>query len=146
MDYCRIEAPYPKAESGEKRIVFALDPKGDHAEQARHMLQLIPGRVTEMSRGEAANHQILGGNIEQHTVEGWGAPYFRITLAKDAASTLMHVLDENKQERVRKFVAMSSPPMFPYASDHPVVVYLPKDAELRYSIWSGGEPQQAGTE
>ncbi|AYU77446.1 ISP / inhibitor of serine peptidase [Leishmania donovani] len=146
MSYCKIEAPYPTAEAGEKRIIFALDPKGDEAEQEQYMLQLIPGRVLEMSRNDAANHQTLGGSIEQHTVEGWGAKFFHVKLAKQAASTLMHVHDEDHSEKVRKFVAMPNAPLFPYRSRCPVVVYLPNDAELRYGIWCGGQQMQAVTE
>lgn len=145
MSYCTIEAPYPRPESGEKRIIFPLDPKGEDAEREQLMLQLIPGRVLEMSRNTAANHQILSGTVEQRAVEGWGAPYFHVTLAKEAASTLMHIHDDDG-EKVRKFVPMSEPTMVPYSSAAPVVVYLPKDAELRYSIWCGGEVMQGATE
>lgn len=146
MSYCKIEAPYPTAEAGEKRVIFALDHKGDEAEQEQYMLQLIPGRVLELSREDAANHQALGGSIEQHSVEGWGATFFHVKLEKQAASTLMHVHDEGHGEKVRKFVAMSTAPMFPYRSRYPVVVYLPKDAELRYGVWCGGRQMQAATE
>ncbi|CAM42051.1 putative ecotin [Leishmania braziliensis MHOM/BR/75/M2904] len=146
MSCCKMEAPYPHAESDEKRIVFALDPKGDDAERDQYRLQLIPGRVLEMSRNDAANHQTLSGSIEQHTVEGWGAPFFHVKLAKEAAATLMQVHSEDHVEKSRKFVALSNTPLVPYTSRYPVVVYLPKDAELRYSIWCGGEQMQATTE
>ncbi|KAG5509214.1 hypothetical protein GH5_06294 [Leishmania sp. Ghana 2012 LV757] len=146
MAYCKIEAPYPSAEPGEKRIIFALDPKGDDAEQDQYMLQLIPGRVLELSASDAANHQLLGGSIERLTVEGWDAPFFRVKLANEVTSTLMQTRDGDNGETVRKFIAMTETPMFPYTSRFPAVVYLPDDAELHYSIWGGGEQMQAATE
>ncbi|KAG5509065.1 hypothetical protein JKF63_06073 [Porcisia hertigi] len=144
MSYCRIEAPYPDAESGDKRIIFPLDPKGDDAERDEYMIQLIPGRMLQVSPSDAAG-QMLEGTIEQCTVEGSDAPFFRVKLAKELASTNVDTGSEGNADQARVFVGMANPTLFPYTSRHPVVVYLPKDAELRYSIWFGGQPMQSAT-
>ncbi|GET87218.1 ecotin, putative [Leishmania tarentolae] len=146
MSHCKIVASYPEVAAGEKRIIFALDPKGDKAEQEQYMLQLIPGRVLEMSHNDAANLPMLSGSIEQHTVEDGDAVFFRVKLEKQLPSTLMHIHDEDDNEKVRQFVGMANTPMFPYTSRYPVVVYLPNDAALHYCIWCGGHQMQAATE
>lgn len=145
--YCTIEAPYPEAGVGEKRIVFALDPQGEDDEMDGWMLQLIPGRMTRMSQSEAAaDTQVLEGTVEEKVVEGWGYPYYRVELG-DCSTSEPSPADggaaggeeEVEEEQVTKFVTISSQATFPYNSKVPVVVYLPKDAELRYSIWTATE-------
>jgi ecotin len=145
MSYCKITAPYPPAPRGEKRIVFALDPHGDDVEHQQFMLQLIPARAFEMSKTTAANHLMLHGKVVRHNVKGYDAPYFHVELARNFASTLM-ALEEDDGEKVYKSVPMAQPPLFPYSSAHPVVVYLPQDADLHYSVWYGGESMQATSE
>lgn len=145
MSYCKIAAPYPPAPRGEKRIIFALDPHGEDVEQQQFMLQLIPGRMMTMSKTDAINRLMLGGKVEQHTLEGYDAPYFHVELNRDYASTRMGFAHDDGV-KVQKLVSMTQPPMFPYSSAHPVVVYLPEDAELHYSVWYGGEPMQAASE
>ncbi|KAL7702974.1 ecotin [Lotmaria passim] len=145
MSYCKIEAPYPPAPRGEKRIIFALDPHDSDAEQDQFMLQLIPARVLEVSKTDAANALMLPGKVEQHNLDGYNVPYFHVELAHDFASTMMSV-EHDDGVKVQKRVPMAQPPIFPYSSAHPVVVYLPKDVELHYSVWYGGEQMQAVSE
>ncbi|KPA73311.1 ecotin putative (LiISP1) [Leptomonas pyrrhocoris] len=146
MSYCKIAALYPQAPRGEKRIIFALDPLGEEVEQQQFMLQLIPARVMKVSKTDAGNVLVLQGKIEQHTVEGGDVPYFHVELAREYASTRRDVADDDDGVKVRQLVPMTQPPMFPYSSVYPVVVYLPEDVELHYSVWYGEEPMQAGSE
>lgn len=145
MPYCKIDAPYPPAQRGEKRVIFALDPHGEDVEQQQFMLQLIPARTFEMSKTTAANVLMLRGKVEQHTLEGYDATYFHVELARDYASTMMAMMGDDGVQ-VRKVVPMTQPPIFPYSSAHPVVVYMPEDVELHYSVWYGGETMEAAAE
>ncbi|KPI84853.1 Ecotin-like protein 1 [Leptomonas seymouri] len=147
MPFCKVDAQYPPAPHGEKRIIFALDPQGTDMEQQRLMLQLIPSRMLEVSKTDAINILDLNGKVERHTLEGSDAPYFHVELANEYA-VARRGLGEGEDDgvKVKKLVPMAQPPMFPYSHAQPVVVYLPKDVELHYNVWFGGEVMKAASE
>ncbi|CAD2221912.1 Ecotin, putative [Angomonas deanei] len=123
------KAPYPAPTADQKRYVIYLDKKED--EDYDYKVELIPGRV-EMVDG--ANHHFIGGKIEQKTVEGWGYSYHVVQLGP-MAGTRMRPLGDAAEKRP-KFVAMGGADLIRYNSKLPIVVYVPKNAELRYRIWS----------
>lgn len=144
---CKIEAPYPEPEEGEKRVIFALDsPSSRQKEILGYRLQLIPGRTVTMTKGEAINVRAFDGKIEERTVEGWGYDYYKVRLSNNAISTNMMYTGDDGDMQVTKFVPISRPQLVRYNSYAPVVVYIPEDAELRYSVWTSGDDEYASPE
>lgn len=140
MSRCKVEAPYPEPADGKKRVIFFLDPAESRtAEAMNYRVQLLPGRSMTLSKTDAANITALPGEIKERTVEGWGFDYYDVKISNEAIATRMLLLDDDDGVPVRKFVPIASPKLIRYNSNAPVVVYLPEDAELRYSVWTAGE-------
>jgi ecotin len=127
-----LKAPYPEPGPGQRRYVIFLEPKGDDAELNDYKVELIPGRVEKV---DGANHHFLGGRIEEKTIDGWGYDYHVVTMSPHMASTMMMPLGPAAELRPR-FVRMHVENLYRYNSKLPIVVYMPKDGELRYRIWS----------
>ncbi|KAG5482855.1 hypothetical protein LSCM1_06887 [Leishmania martiniquensis] len=124
------KAPYPEPTSDQRRFVIFLEPKGDDTELNDLKVELIPGRVAHV---DGANHFFLGGKIEEKVIDGWGYPYYVVTLTT-MAGTLMMPHGDAARKRSR-FVALNTKELYRYNSKLPIVVYVPKDSELRYRIW-----------
>lgn len=76
------KVPYPKADAGFTRQVIHL-PKQD-AEDA-FKVEIIAGKTLEAD----CNQQRLGGELEEHTLEGWGYSYYRLDKVSGPMSTMM---------------------------------------------------------
>ncbi|ORC88097.1 ecotin [Trypanosoma theileri] len=129
------KAPYPKPTPDQRRYVIFLEDHG-REESSQYRLQLIPGRV-EMVDG--VNLQFISGEVKEMTIDGWGYPYY-VVKAGVMATTLMAPLTDTPP--VSQFVPLSDQPMIRYNSKLPVVVYTPKDVELRYRIWAPTAPNE----
>ncbi|EPY29525.1 ecotin [Strigomonas culicis] len=139
MAYCTVDIDYAEPVEGNKRIIFALDPFDPSFEAAHCRLQLIPGRMVELARADASSAPTLGGTVEEMLLESGPTCYF-VDLAEELVMTRIALHAAADEEKVRHFVPLADAPVFRYNSRFPVVVYLPEDAELRYSVWtSGGE-------
>ncbi|MFQ5344375.1 MAG: ecotin family protein [Mariprofundus sp.] len=119
---------YPAAKHGMQRIVITLPEKNDH-EAANFKIELVAGKQL-LSNG--INRLRLATSIVRKTLTGWGYSYYEVTGSDSMASTMMAVPKGNK--KVKTFVA-GSPLMIPYNSRLPVVIYAPKEYEIRYRIW-----------
>lgn len=135
MSYCKIEAPYPPAGEGQKRIIFALEPHEEQEERDSYMLQIFPGY--EVDAAADVDENTVTGNIEECSVEGYGYSYYRVKVDSAVAPEPAH------STAPRRFVTVANLPMVAYDSRRPVVVYLPEDAQLRYSVWTSGKEMVA---
>ncbi|EXF93575.1 ecotin [Pseudomonas fluorescens HK44] len=120
-------APYPKAESGFTRQVIHLAPQ---TREDNYLVEILAGKTLTVD----CNHQRLGGTLEEKNLEGWGYPFYRLEKVIGPMSTLMACPDgKSKQD----FVAVVGEGFrLRYNSKLPIVVYVPKDVEVRYRIWS----------
>lgn len=126
-------APYPKAEDGFVRQVIHL-PKQAHEEDFK--VEILAGKTLTVD----CNRQRLGGTLEEKTLEGWGYSYYRLDKVSGPASTLMACPDGKTR---KDFVAVVGDGfVLRYNSKLPIVVYAPKDVEVRYRIWSASEKVQ----
>ncbi|WP_447592444.1 serine protease inhibitor ecotin [Aquipseudomonas campi] len=119
--------PYPAATEGHTRHVIELPPQANEAE---HKVELIAGKTLEVD----CNHQRLGGQFQEKTVEGWGYTYYELDQVGPAVSTLMACPDNTRK---KAFVQVGGDPLLVrYNSKLPLVIYAPADVEVRYRIWS----------
>lgn len=124
------KVPYPKADAGFTRQVIHL-PKQD-AEDA-FKVEIIAGKTLEAD----CNQQRLGGELEEHTLEGWGYSYYRLDKVSGPMSTLMACPGQKKEQRFVPVVGEGF--LLRYNSKLPIVIYALKDVEVRYRIWSASE-------
>ena len=123
---------FPAAKDGMARYVINL-PDRQRGEEDGYRVEITVGK-TMLTDG--VNKMHLGGAIEAKPLKGWGFTYYEVEKLGPAASTLIGVPPD--QPKVRKFVGGPST-MIRYNSRIPLVVYVPKDAEVQYRIWKAPE-------
>ncbi len=121
------EKAYPAATVGMVRHVLHLpDQNNENALQ----VELIVGKTVET---DGINSYAIQGKISEEVIQGWGYPRYNVTTG-GLVSTLIGV--PPNQPPVKKFVTLGSGPyLIGYNSRRPVVVYAPKDVEVRYRLW-----------
>ncbi|MDR0807407.1 MAG: serine protease inhibitor ecotin [Enterobacteriaceae bacterium] len=95
----------------------------------------------EISMGKTlqvdCNRQKLGGKLEIKELQGWGYTYFVLSNVSAPASTLMACPDQKKHD---EFVTIpTATHVENYNSKLPIIVYTPKDIQVRYRIWTAAE-------
>ncbi|MGE9761830.1 serine protease inhibitor ecotin [Pseudomonas sp. PDM20] len=123
-------APYPKAEDGFVRQVIHL-PK--QAQEENFKVEILAGKTMTVD----CNRQRLGGTLEEKTLEGWGYSYYRLDKVSGPASTLMACPDGKTRKDFVPVVGDGF--VLRYNSKLPIVIYAPKDVEVRYRLWSASE-------
>ncbi|EOL8957291.1 serine protease inhibitor ecotin [Cronobacter dublinensis] len=130
-------APYPAAEKDMVRQVIQLPERQD---ESSYKVELMIGQTLDV---DCNKHQ-LGGKFERKTLEGWGYDYYVFEPAKNAdgsvmfTSTMMACPDGKKE---KKFVTanLGDAGMLNYNSKLPVVVYTPKNIDVKYRLWQAEE-------
>jgi ecotin len=98
--------------------------------EAEHKVEIIAGKTLEV----ACNQQRLGSQWQEKTVEGWGYSYYELGQVGPAMSMLMAYPDVSRKQA---FVRVGGDPQLAgYNSKLPLVIYAPKDVEVRYRVWS----------
>lgn len=129
-------APYPKAISNLTRHVFFLEPKED---ENNYRVEIILGKTIAAD----CNLQSFSGNVKEEDVKGWGYSYYKLDKVYGPATTLMACPNNTKTD---KFVQVHyKNALKRYNSKLPVVIYTPKDIEVKYRVWQAG-PETAITE
>lgn len=121
-------APFPEAEEGMSRQAIFLPKKENEGD---FQVELLIGKVLEVD----CNRPRMHGTLQSKTLAGWGYHYFILAELPPAASTMMGCPNNIKSE---EFVAahLGDAAMQRYNSRLPIVVYVPKDVEVRYRVWS----------
>lgn len=121
-------APYPAAEKGMVRQVIYL-PKLENEDNFK--VELLIGKTLEVD----CNRHMMGGKLVSKTLEGWGYDYLVLEQLSSPASTMMACPDQTK---TKKFIAanLGDQTVERYNSKLPLVVYVPKDVEVKYRVWT----------
>jgi ecotin len=129
VNAARLEevAPFPKPESGFTRQVIQLAPQ---AREDDYKVEILAGKTLNVD----CNRQRLGGTLEEKNLEGWGYPFYRLENVIGPMSTLMACPDGKSHQDFVPVVGDGF--MLRYNSKLPIVLYVPKDVEVRYRIWS----------
>ena len=119
---------YPAPADGMKRLVVYLEPK---EEEEDYRVELMVGKTLEV---DASNRFFFGGSLEEETIEGWGFPKYIVKQIGPMAGTRIGV--DPDAPKVKRFVRLGGEPkLLRYNSKLPLVVYVPKDAEVRMRVW-----------
>ncbi|WP_458377389.1 serine protease inhibitor ecotin [Pseudomonas fluorescens] len=120
-------APFPKADSGFTRQVIHLAPQ---QQEDSYEVEILAGKTLAVD----CNRQRLGGMLEEKNLEGWGYPFYRLEKVIGPMSTLMACPDGKSRQEFVPVVGDGF--MLRYNSKLPIVLYVPKEVEVRYRIWS----------
>lgn len=120
-------APFPKADSGFTRQVIHLAPQ---QQEDSYQVEILAGKTLAVD----CNRQRLGGMLEEKNLEGWGYPFYRLEKVIGPMSTLMACPDGKSRQEFVPVVGDGF--MLRYNSTLPIVLYVPKEVEVRYRIWS----------
>ena len=123
---------FPPAAEGMARYVIRL-PHKERGEEDAFRVELIVGKTMQT---DGVNRLRLGGQIADRPLEGWGFTYYEVKKIGPAASTLMAAPPGTP--KVEKFVTLPTR-LVRYNSRVPLVVYVPRDAEVRYRVWQADE-------
>ena len=130
-------APYPKADAGHVRQVIHLPEK---PQEQDFKVEILAGKTLLVD----CNQQRLGGVLEEKNLEGWGYPFYRLEKVSGPMSTMMACPDSKTREDFVPVVGDGF--VLRYNSKLPIVVYVPKDVEVRYRIWSASSTVEKASE
>lgn len=132
-----VEAPWPQASAGMVRQIIQLP---EQQNEHDFKVELTIGQTREVD----CNRHSLGGSLETKTLEGWGYDYYVFTPAKGMASTMMACPDSKK---TAQFIpaTLGENGMLRYNSRLPIVVYTPKDFDVKYRIWQADKTLHSAT-
>ena len=133
-----LEKAYPKPAEGMRRTVIFLPHKERGAEDDFNV-EVIVGKTIVT---DGINRYRIGGAIEEKDVPGWGFSFLEATGDFDQVTSTLMAGTENPAPR---FVA-GPRRIVPYNSRLPLVVYVPKGAEVRYRIWQAEPTMRAAAE
>ena len=136
--------PDPAPTVGEQRWVIqlpgVLQPSPDariSANPADWRVELIVGKEMTVD----CNGPRLNGRIRSETLKGWGYAIYRVSAVTRGPSTLMACPPEQGPRQA--FVALGPKPfVVPYNVSLPIVVYAPKDVQVRWRLWKAEREQR----
>ena len=130
-------ADFPVAQEGQTRHVIWM---AEQQHEERLKVEIVPGKTMMTD----CNTRGLMGNFSEHELAGWGYTYYQLGNVTGPVSTMMACPDDSKTEA---FVPVQGDNFtLRYNSKLPIVVYAPKDVEVRYRIWSASEQLQSAIE
>ncbi|MDF5808014.1 ecotin family protein [Pseudomonas aeruginosa] len=112
-----------------RQVSTCRNKDAEDAFQGRDHRRPRPSRPTATSRR-------LGGELEgKHTLEGWGHSYYRLDKVSGPMSTIRPAPARRRSSASSRWSAKAF--LLRYNSKLPIVVYAPKDFEVRYRILVG---------
>lgn len=124
---------WPAAEAGYARYVIRLAPMDV---EANHKLEIMVGKNMEVD----CNQHRLGGDLEARVVKGWGYTSYHLEKVVGPMSTMMACPGQEKRQTFVQVYGDGY--LVRYNSKLPVVVYVPRDYDVGYRIWSAAEQMQ----
>lgn len=122
---------FPPADQGMTRHVLMLPP----AEQEDSLR--VELKIGKTLKTDAANRYFFGGSLQAVNIEGWGFTRYVVADLGPMGGTLMAV--DPEVPKVDRFITLGGEPeLLRYNSRLPLVVYVPKNVEVRYRIWKAG--------
>lgn len=118
---------FPAPTQGITQYVFTLPVQ----ENDQHFkIEIVAGETLLAD----CNRIMIGADLDEKNLEGWGYPYFTIDDVSEPASTMMGCQDVQKTQKFVEF-NLQDGAMMRYNSKLPLVVYAPDDVTVGYRIW-----------
>ena len=130
---------YPEPASNVERFIVRLEPKENELD---YFVELMPGVVYE----KGCNAIRMHGSIARKSVKGWGYSYYEVSTNGIMTSTMMACPPNTPKKTEFIYVHDPQNSKVRYNSKIPLVVYMPKNFELKYRIYSPSETKEAKTE
>lgn len=125
---------FPKPEAGFKQVVIEV-PHSDLDSSKK-----IEFKVGKWMEVDGCNQFNLMGTIEQKDLSGWGYTYYTFETKGDVASTKKGCPGMQN----RNMFVSAKPFLTQYNGRMPIVIYVPQEYDVRYSIYkTDGEQYQA---
>ncbi len=136
--------PYPAPAAGERRWVVqlpgVLPPTADprlSPSPSDWRVELIVGRELEVD----CNTRSFGGKVRRETLQGFGYSFYRVKEVGPLVSTRMACPPGSGTRKA--FVPMGLRPfVVPYNASLPIVIYAPKDLDVRWRLWKAERVQR----
>ena len=136
--------PYPAPAVGEQRWVIqlpgVLQPSGDPRLSANPLdwrVELIVGKEMTVD----CNGPRLNGRIRSETLKGWGYSIYRVGPVTLGPSTRMACPPDQGPRQA--FVPIGPKPfVVPYNASLPIVIYAPRDVQVRWRLWKAEREQR----
>ncbi len=109
------------------------------ANEGNYKVEIVVGKTMAVD----CNRTWLTGELVKEDIAGYGYSYYTVKGDVLAASTRMWC-GEGKTEK--KFVSMNDTELIAYNSRMPIVVYAPKDLEVKYKVWSTNDKAMPANE
>lgn len=136
---------YPQAGAGERRWVIqlpgVLPPTRDPAlspSPSDWRVELIVGRELEVD----CNRHTFSGRLRPEPLPARGTTIYRVSQVGPVASTRMACPPAEAKRRVFVPMGGGKPFVVPYNVSLPIVVYAPRDLELRWRLWKAEKQQR----
>lgn len=124
-------APYPEAEAGYTRSAIFL-PEMNNEQDLK--VEIMIGKEMTVD----CNQHRLSGTVTQQDLKGWGYQYYVVSQVNKGLSTMMLCAPDYKPQL--KFVTLNSDlGLIDYNSRLPIVIYTPKDVQVKYRVWSASD-------
>lgn len=118
---------FPKVKVGFVRHVIEVPPTYNDGD---HLVELLIGKMVLVD----CNHYSFLGKVESVTLKGWGYKYIEVNSIKNGPTTRMAC----KKPKTKRYISIRDK-LRRYNSRSPIVVYVPKEYEVRYRIWSASQ-------
>ena len=120
-------AIYPEAKAGMIRHVITL-PEDAHEDNLK--VEIYAGKTLMVD----CNIVVIGADLEEEDVKGWGYPYYVVEDVKEPVQTMMAC---PKGEKIEEIVGLNfgDDALVRYNSKLPLVVYAPENLTVGYRLW-----------
>jgi ecotin len=115
---------FPKAKAGYKQVYIKV-PATKNEDNMK--IEVFAGKTLLVD----CNKHRMSGELKEKNLEGWGYNYYEVESDGNATSTMMACPD---QKKTKNFIYIPSE-LLRYNSKLPIVIYVPKDMEIKYKIW-----------
>ena len=119
-------APFPRPDADQTRHVIHVPPRSD---EPLYQVEIQVGKTLTVD----CNHYAFGGELTEHHVPNWGYDYFVYSREHPLVSTEMACPPDS--ERTLFIQAVDANRMLRYNSRMPIVLYTPRDMEVKYQLW-----------